>query len=106
MAAQPTPRLRFQFRLRTLILFTAIVAVQCAVCLPALKEWQAQKDLPKWTDAGGTGTIGPFQTTIGCTFYRFVRRRDGRMIHVLPHAVASSATKPQDVTPKRRDATS
>ncbi len=31
---------RFQFRLRTLMLIVAIVAVQCAVCLPALKEWQ------------------------------------------------------------------
>jgi len=102
MADQPSSRRRFQFRLRTLILFTAIVAVQCAVCLPALKEWQAKKDIPKWTDAGGTGSIAPFQTNIGCTFYRFIRRRDGRIIHVLPHAVERSATKPQDASPKQR----
>ncbi len=31
---------RFQFRLRTMLLIVAIVSVQCAVCLPALKEWQ------------------------------------------------------------------
>jgi hypothetical protein len=106
MAAQPTPRRRFQFRLRTLMLLAAILAVQCAVCLPALREWQAQKEVSKWTDQGGTGTIIPFQTTIGCTFYRFILRHDGRIIHVLPHAVQSSKIKPQDASPKRRDTTS
>lgn len=32
-----------RFRLRTLFLIMTIVAVQCAVCLPALKEWQERK---------------------------------------------------------------
>jgi hypothetical protein len=40
MADQPSPRRRFQFRLRTLLLWATIFAVQCAVCLPGLKEWQ------------------------------------------------------------------
>jgi hypothetical protein len=31
---------RIQLRLRTLFVILAIVAVQCAACLPALKEWQ------------------------------------------------------------------
>ncbi|HEY2147010.1 MAG TPA: hypothetical protein VGH32_03680 [Pirellulales bacterium] len=34
---------RFQFRLRTLLLIVIIVAVQCAVCFPALRDWQEQK---------------------------------------------------------------
>ena len=33
----------FQFSLRTLFAVAPIVAVQCAVCLPALKECQQQK---------------------------------------------------------------
>jgi hypothetical protein len=51
-------RRRFQFRLRTLFLAATIVAVQCAVCLSMLKEWQELP--PPWTDLGGTGTIAPF----------------------------------------------
>jgi hypothetical protein len=39
----PSPRRRFQFRLRTLFVGLTIVAIQCAVCLPALKEWRAQE---------------------------------------------------------------
>jgi Tfp pilus assembly protein FimT len=31
---------RFQFSLRSLFVVTAIVAVQCAVCLPMLRKWQ------------------------------------------------------------------
>jgi hypothetical protein len=34
---------RFQFRLRTLFVIVTFVAVQCAVCLPALREWQHQR---------------------------------------------------------------
>src|SRR5665213_3508425 len=34
------PHFRFQFRLRTLLVVVTIVAVQCAVCLPMLREWQ------------------------------------------------------------------
>jgi hypothetical protein len=33
----------FQFRLRTLFVAMTILAVQCAVCFPALKEWQEQQ---------------------------------------------------------------
>ena len=61
MPDQPFPRRRFQFRLRTLFFAAAIVAVQCAVCLPMLREWQA---LQTWTDAGGTGSIAPFSVSI------------------------------------------
>ena len=39
MSDQPSSR-RFQFRLRTLIVVMAIVAVQCADGLPMLREWQ------------------------------------------------------------------
>jgi hypothetical protein len=40
--AEPPKRKRrwFQFSLRTLMIVVAIVAVQCAVCFPALKGWQ------------------------------------------------------------------
>jgi hypothetical protein len=40
--ADPPKRKRrwFQFSLRTLLVITTIVAVQCAVCLPILREWQ------------------------------------------------------------------
>jgi hypothetical protein len=80
-----------QFRLRTLMLLTAIVAVQCAVCLPALKEWQAQNETPKWTDLGGTGSIVGIPTN--CTFGRIIRirRHDGRILR-LP--VRTSSAKP------------
>jgi Tfp pilus assembly protein FimT len=45
-AAPPNrKRRRFQFRLRTLMLIAAIVAVQCAVCFPALKRWQKQREV-------------------------------------------------------------
>ena len=37
---KPSARRRFQFRLRTLFVVVTIVAVQCAVCLPAYREWQ------------------------------------------------------------------
>jgi hypothetical protein len=33
----------YQFRLRTLFVVLAIVAVQCAVCVPALKQWQRRR---------------------------------------------------------------
>jgi hypothetical protein len=35
---------RFQFRLRTLFVVAAIVAVQCAVCLPMLRDWEARRE--------------------------------------------------------------
>lgn len=38
-------RRRFQFRLRTLFLVMTTVAVQCAVCLPGVKEWEKQEQL-------------------------------------------------------------
>jgi hypothetical protein len=44
MAAQLSPRPRFQFRLRTLLLIVLIATVECAVCLPMLKEWQWRRD--------------------------------------------------------------
>jgi hypothetical protein len=44
MAAQPSPR-RYQFRLGTWFVASTILAVQCAVCFPALKEWQRQREL-------------------------------------------------------------
>jgi hypothetical protein len=44
MPTQPSPRRRFQFCLRTLFVAVTIVAVQRAVCLPALKEWQLQRE--------------------------------------------------------------
>ena len=95
MADQPSPHRRFQFRLRTLFVVAAIVAVQCAVCLPMLKEWQAQREIPRWTDLGGTGSIAGIPTN--CTFGRVIRirRHDGRILR-LPVRTASakpSATK-------------
>jgi hypothetical protein len=74
---------RFQFRLRTLLLLVTILAVQCAVCLPMLREWRKQNE---WRDAGGTGSIAPFETNIACYFDRLVRRHDGRMIRRIHHA--------------------
>ena len=55
--AEPPKRKRhwFQFSLRTLFVAMTILALQCAVCFPALKEWQAQPDT--WSDTGGTGAI-------------------------------------------------
>jgi hypothetical protein len=43
MEGSPSPRRRFQFRLRMLFIAMTILAVQCAVCLPMLKEWKAQE---------------------------------------------------------------
>jgi hypothetical protein len=38
-----TPKLRwFQFRLRTIFTVVTIVAVQCAVCFPMLREWKSR----------------------------------------------------------------
>jgi hypothetical protein len=74
---------RFQFRLRTLLLLVTIVAAQCFVCLPMLREWRKQNE---WRDVGGTGSIAPFKTTIVCYFDRLVRRRDGRMVRRIHHA--------------------
>jgi hypothetical protein len=46
MEAEPPKCKRrwFQFRLRTLLAVVAIVAVQCAVCLPMLREWRAARE--------------------------------------------------------------
>jgi hypothetical protein len=38
-------RAHFQIHLRTLFLIVTIVSVQCAVCLPALREWQSLQKL-------------------------------------------------------------
>jgi hypothetical protein len=73
--ANPPKRKRrwFQFSLRTLLLVVVtIAAVQCAVCLPMLREWQERVE---WRDAGGTGSIGPFAFTIHCGVGRVVRRQ-------------------------------
>jgi hypothetical protein len=42
MEAEPPKRKRrwFQFSLRTLFVVVATLAVECAVCLPMLREWQ------------------------------------------------------------------
>jgi hypothetical protein len=59
MADQPSPRRRFQFRLRTLFVVLTIVAVQCAVCLPGLRQWQRmQRSVPR------TYTRGAMRYTI------------------------------------------
>jgi hypothetical protein len=40
-AALPKRKRRwFQFSLRTLLIVTTVVAVQCAVCLPIFRDWQ------------------------------------------------------------------
>jgi hypothetical protein len=43
--ADPPKRKRrwFQFSLRTLLVVVTIIAVQCAVCLPLLREWQQRR---------------------------------------------------------------
>lgn len=38
----PTRR-RFQFHVRTLFVVATVVAVQCATCLPMLREWQERQ---------------------------------------------------------------
>ena len=43
--ADPPKRRWFQFRLRTLFVVVTIAAVQCAACLPMLREWQHQEKL-------------------------------------------------------------
>jgi hypothetical protein len=43
MPDQPSPRRRFQFRLRTLLIVVTIFSVQCGVCLPMLRDWQQQE---------------------------------------------------------------
>jgi hypothetical protein len=68
-----SPRRRFQFSLRTLMLFAVIGAVHCALRLPMLKEWQAQNEVPAWHDLGGTGSIAPYPTN--CSFGRIIRIR-------------------------------
>jgi hypothetical protein len=35
---------RFQFRLRTLFVVMTILAIQYGVCIPAIKEWQHQRE--------------------------------------------------------------
>jgi hypothetical protein len=47
--AEPPKRKRrwFQFSLRTLFVVTAVVAVQCAVCLPMLREWKLEQEIAK-----------------------------------------------------------
>ena len=44
--AEPPQRKRrwFQFSLRSLLVIVAVVAVQCGICLPMLREWQRQSD--------------------------------------------------------------
>jgi hypothetical protein len=56
MVAQPSPRRRFQFSLWTLFVAVAIVAVQCAVCLPILKEWQDRQQIKRIAEAMGLYT--------------------------------------------------
>lgn len=45
MPDQPPPLRRFEFRLRTLFVIMTILAVECAMCLPMLREWQRQEQL-------------------------------------------------------------
>jgi hypothetical protein len=58
MPEQPSPRRRFQFRLRTLLLVVAIAAVICAACLPMIREWlkPAPTVKPWMDDPSATGT--------------------------------------------------
>ena len=72
--ADPPKRKRrwYQFSLRTLMIIVTIAAVESAVCLPMVREWQERIE---WTDAGGTGSIGPFTFTIHCGVGRVVRRQ-------------------------------
>jgi hypothetical protein len=45
VADKPKSKRRwFQFRMRTLLVAVTVVAVQCAVCLPALREWHTRKE--------------------------------------------------------------
>jgi hypothetical protein len=45
--ADPPKRKRrwFQFSLRTLMIVVTSVSVECAVCLPMLREWEANRQL-------------------------------------------------------------
>jgi hypothetical protein len=44
---KPKPRKRkrrwFQFSLRSVLILVTIVSVQCAVCLPMVREWQRRR---------------------------------------------------------------
>ncbi len=76
---------RFQFRLRTLLLIVAIVAIQCAVCLPSLKEWQKRRDL----DEARREAVEELQ---GC--------RDGSSSHVERLAITKDNLCPQVSGPR------
>jgi hypothetical protein len=45
--SQERKRRRLQFSLRTLFVVVTILAVECAVCLPMLREWEANR---KWQE--------------------------------------------------------
>jgi hypothetical protein len=51
--ADPPKRKRrwFQFSLRTLFVIVTILAVDCSVCLPILRDWQAQERQRELDDA-------------------------------------------------------
>jgi hypothetical protein len=100
MDAEPKRKRRcFQFRLRTLFLIVAIAAVQCGVCLPMLREWQALPDT--WRDAGGTGSIGPFSFTIHDYFGGKLVNRKPRALRRFANPHASLPDNPT-VTPADR----
>src|SRR5262245_51108905 len=73
----------FQFRLRSML----VVVTAWGVVLPFVpslvakyKEWREAQELPFLT--GGSGTIQPFETTIGCTFPT-ARKLPDRSPHIL-----------------------
>jgi hypothetical protein len=72
--AEPPKRKRrwYQFSLRTLLVVVTIATVQCAVCLPMLREWQERIE---WSDAGGTGSI---ESALGGSLIAALSRSAGR----------------------------
>ncbi len=66
------PRPRFQYRLSSLFILTAVVAVGCLVGPPAW-SWAKATFFPSeesevWEDVGGPGTIKEYRNVIWCSF--------------------------------------
>jgi hypothetical protein len=59
--------MKLRFRLRTLFVFMTILAVQSAVCLPMLREWQKNQEIEEiWRQidaARGSYSVGTYILT-------------------------------------------
>jgi Tfp pilus assembly protein PilP len=74
----------FQFRLQTVFAAMTIAAVQCAVCLPALRDWNNQREEEVKNTNSQSIKLQSFQ----CFPYTAPRR---------PHSTASTTTRKSDL---------